>query len=354
MSYEKSISLLDLSKEEFAFIGAAGYPKFREEQVFIASRQYKSYDEMSNIPKNLRNFLQEKYIDLPVKIIETYTGKDGTEKYLFLMRDGNIVEGVFMPHKYGNTLCISTQVGCRMGCKFCASTLNGLVRNLTAGEMLGEVLSVNKKHNGTLKQRAITNIVLMGSGEPLDNYDNVINFLKLVSEESGINISLRNISLSTCGLAERIKDLADSGLTVTLTISLHASDDEKRSSLMPINKKYSIEEVLNAAKYYFDKTGRRIIFEYSLIEGENCSKTEAVKLANLLKGLNCHVNLINLNFVKERGLRGTNGYTIKDFMAVLSEKGISNTLRRSMGNDIKGACGQLRNSYLNKEEVTTD
>ena len=348
MSFEKKLSLLDLSIEEFDFLEKAGYPKFRKKQVYLASRQYKSYENMTNIPKDLREFLKKDYVDIPTKIIETFVGKDGTEKYLFLLTDGNIVEGVFMPHSYGNTLCISTQVGCRMGCKFCASTLNGLVRNLTAGEMLGEVLSVNAKHGGTLDKRAITNIVLMGSGEPLDNYDNVIKFLTLVSESDGINISPRNISLSTCGLVEGIKKLADSGITVTLTISLHASEDEKRSKLMPVNNKWNIEEVLKASEYYFEKTGRRIIFEYSLIEGENCSKTEAVKLANLLKRLNCHVNLINLNFVKERGLKGTDKDTIKDFMDVLTKKGISNTLRRSMGNDIKGSCGQLRNTYINE------
>ena len=255
-----------------------------------------------------------------------------------------------MPHKYGNTLCISTQVGCRMGCKFCASTLNGLVRNLTAGEMLGEVLATNVRHGGTLKERKVTNIVLMGSGEPLDTYDNVVKFLNLVSEPNGIGISPRNISLSTCGLADKIRDLADSGLPVVLTISLHASSDEVRESLMPINKRYKINEVLNAAKYYFEKTGRRIIFEYSLIEGQNSSKKEAISLAHLLHGLNAHVNLMNLNPVKERKLSGTDSNTIKEFMETLSKLGISNTLRHSMGNDIKGACGQLRASYLEKKD----
>lgn len=351
MSYEKKLSLLDLALNEFDFIDEKGFPAFRKKQLFIASRQYKSYEEMSNVPKDLREFCKERYVDVPVKILETFVGKDGTEKYLFLLNDGNVVEGVFMPHNYGNTLCISTQVGCRMGCKFCASTLNGLIRNLSAGEMLGEVLSVNAKHKGTLEKRAITNIVLMGSGEPLDNYDNVIKFLQLVSEPEGINISPRNVSLSTCGLVDGIKKLADSGITVTLTISLHASDDEKRSNLMPVNKKWNIDSLLQGAQYYFDKTKRRIIFEYSLIEGENCSKVEAVKLANLVKKLNCHVNLINLNYVKERNLKGADKDTIKEFMDTLSSKGISNTLRRSMGNDIKGACGQLRNSYLKGENT---
>lgn len=348
MSSEKKLSLQDLTYEELKSI-LSEYPNFRTEQVFLAMQSFKKYSEMSNVPNVIKEKLSKDFFDISLTIKEVFSGKDGTEKYLFLLNDGNIVEGVFMPHNYGNTLCISTQVGCRMGCRFCASTLNGLVRNLTSGEMLGEVLAVNARHGGTLKKRAITNVVLMGSGEPLDNYDEVIKFLRTLSDEKGIGISLRNVSLSTCGLVDKIKTLADSGLTVTLTISLHASDDEKRKSLMPVARKWSIAELLDSAKYYFEKTGRRIIFEYSLIEGENCSKTEAIKLSHILKGLNCHVNLINLNYVKERGLKGTNKDTIKGFMETLTERGISNTLRRSMGNDIKGACGQLRNSYLKEE-----
>jgi 23S rRNA (adenine2503-C2)-methyltransferase len=349
VSDEKRLSLSDFSAEELKEVIGGEYPPFRAEQIFIAVHQYKTYDQMSNIPKNLRGFLAGKYDDISVKILETHTGKDDAEKYLFLLNDGNIVEGVFMPHKYGDTLCISTQVGCRMGCGFCASTLNGLIRNLTAGEMLGQVLSVNAKHGGTLKERAVTNVVLMGSGEPLDNYDEVTKFLRLVSAPKGICISLRNISLSTCGVADKIKLLADSGLAVTLTISLHASDDEERAKLMPIENKWKIADVLDAANYYFDKTGRRIIFEYSLIEGENCSREEAEKLARLVRGMNCHINLIKLNFVKERGLKGADNGSVKDFMDTLTLRGISNTLRRSMGNDIGGACGQLRNSYLNRD-----
>ena len=348
MSFEKRLSLQDLTLDELKKI-LSEFPSFRAEQIFLAAQTFKSYAEMSNVPASIKEKLSAGFYDKSLTIKEVFTGKDGTEKYLYLLNDGNIVEGVFMPHNYGNTLCISTQVGCRMGCKFCASTLNGLVRNLTAGEMLGEVLSANARHGGTLKKRAITNVVLMGSGEPLDNYDETIKFLNAVSNEKGIGISLRNISLSTCGLVDKIKMLADSGIMVTLTISLHASDDEKRKSLMPVANKWSIDELLNSARYYFEKTGRRIIFEYSLIEGENCSQTEAIKLSHLLKGINCHVNLINLNYVKERGLKGANKDTVKGFMETLTKRGISNTLRRSMGNDIKGACGQLRNSYIEEE-----
>lgn len=349
MPLAKKLSLQDLSYEDLRII-LSNYPSFRAEQVYLASMAYKSYDEMSNVPKEIKTKLSESFLDKSVEIHETFRSKDGTEKYLFKLNDGNIIEGVFMPHNYGNTLCISTQVGCRMGCRFCASTLNGLVRNLTQGEMLGQVLVVNSRHNGTLKKRAITNIVLMGSGEPLDNYENVIKFLRNVSDNKGIGISLRNISLSTCGLVDKMKDLADSGLPVTLTISLHAADDEKRKFLMPIANKWTIKEILNAARYYFEKTGRRIIFEYSLIERENCNGYEARKLAALLKDLNCHVNLIKLNYVKERGLRGASNESLKEFMSILTQNGVSNTLRRSMGNDIKGACGQLRNSYLKSEE----
>ena len=236
MPYEKKLSLLDLDMPSLTEeIVAFAYPKFRAEQVYVASRQNKKFDEM-NVPADLKEKLAERYIDRAAEIIEVHAGKDGVEKYLYSLSDGNVIEGVYMPHNYGDTLCVSTQVGCRMGCAFCASTLNGLVRNLTAGEILGQVVAANARHGGTLKKRAVTNIVLMGSGEPLDNYDEVTKFLRLVSEEKGLNISLRNISLSTCGLCNRIIDLADSGLTVTLTISLHAPTDEKRSALMPVNK----------------------------------------------------------------------------------------------------------------------
>ena len=348
MSYEKKLSLLDLDYAAMeTAIGEMGYPRFRAEQVFIASRQNKTFAE-TNVPVELREKLAEKFIERPVEIVEALSGKDGVEKYLYLLSDGNVIEGVYMPHNYGDTLCVSTQVGCRMGCAFCASTLNGLVRNLTAGEILGQVVAVNARHGGTLKNRAVTNIVLMGSGEPLDNYDEVTKFLRLVSEEKGLNISLRNISLSTCGLCDRIIDLADSGLTVTLTISLHAPTDEKRSALMPINKKYNVTSVIEAAKYYFKKTGRRVIFEYSLIEGENCDVEDAEKLAKLLQGFSYHVNLIKLNPVKERNLLTAKQNSVKVFSDTLTKLGVSNTLRRSMGNDIEGACGQLRNKYLKR------
>lgn len=346
MPYEKTLSLQDLSYEDLSFISQDwNFPKFRIDQVYISGMQNKEYDEMTNIPKVLLEKLKERFYATAVKIVQTFSSSDGTEKYLFKLNDGNIIEGVFMRHNYGNTLCVSTQVGCRMNCSFCASGLHGLVRNLSSGEILGQVLTVNALKGGTLKTRSITNIVLMGSGEPLDNFENVIKFLKDVSSPKGINISLRNISLSTCGLVDKIIQLADMDLPVTLTISLHSADDKTRSELMPVNKKHNIASLIEAAKYYFNKTGRRIIFEYSLIHGENCDTASALRLANLLRGLACHVNLINLNYVKERNMRGVKGDEIKEFMDTLTKENISNTLRRSMGNDIEGACGQLRNKY---------
>ena len=339
--------LQDLTFEEIEeLVVSLGQPKFRAGQLYDLQMRHKEYDEATNLPKTLIDGIKADYFATSLKIIERLVGKDGTEKYLYALNDGNVIEGVFMPHRYGNTLCVSTQVGCRMGCAFCASGLGGLIRNLSAGEIIGQVLCVNKLHGGTPKDRAITNVVLMGSGEPLDNYDEVTKFLRLLSAEKGINISLRNVSLSTSGLVPKIKELANSNLPVVLTISLHAATDEKRSALMPVNKAYPIKELIDSAKYYFDKTRRRVIFEYALVEGKNSDKKSADELARLLKGFPCHVNLINLNYVKEKGLRGIKGNYIKDFIDNLNKQGISATLRHSMGNDIDGACGQLRVKYL--------
>lgn len=339
--------LQDLTFEEIEeLVVSLGQPKFRAGQLYDLQMRHKEYDEATNLPKTLIDGIKADYFATSLKIIERLVGKDGTEKYLYALNDGNVIEGVFMPHRYGNTLCVSTQVGCRMGCAFCASGLGGLIRNLSAGEIIGQVLCVNRLHGGTPKDRAITNVVLMGSGEPLDNYDEVTKFLRLLSAEKGINISLRNVSLSTSGLVPKIKELANSNLPVVLTISLHAATDEKRSALMPVNKAYPIKELIDSAKYYFDKTRRRVIFEYALVEGKNSDKKSADELARLLKGFPCHVNLINLNYVKEKGLRGIKGNYIKEFIDNLNKQGISATLRHSMGNDIDGACGQLRVKYL--------
>lgn len=321
-----------------------GEKKFRAKQLYDGLMRGKKISDI-NVSKALRESLLESFEDEPVKIIQTFYGADGTEKYLFGLADGNIIEGVLMKYKYGNTQCVSTQVGCRMGCKFCASTLGGLVRNLSSGEILSQVLLINALHGGGGEKRSVTNIVLMGSGEPLDNYDNVISFLKNVTAEGGINVSARNISLSTCGLVPKMYDLADENIPVNLTVSLHQTTDEGRARTMPVAKKYSISEILKACDYYFEKTGRRFIFEYSLINGENCDAEHAEGLIKLLKGRPCHVNLIRLNEVKERTLQSVTEKQAYRFLGMLEKGGLSATLRRQIGADIGGACGQLRASY---------
>lgn len=336
----------DLSFAELEnLILSFGEKKFRARQLYEGLTRGKSISGI-NVPAALREKLLSEYEDEPVKIIKTLRSEDGTEKYLYALADGNVVEGVLMKYKYGNTQCVSTQVGCRMGCKFCASTLGGLIRNLTSGEILAQVLTVNALHS-VQGRRGVTNVVLMGSGEPLDNYGNVVGFLKNVSVEAGINISPRNISLSTSGLVPKIYALADEGLAVNLTVSLHAVTDEERARTMPVAKKYSISEILKACSYYFEKTGRRYIFEYALIVGENCGKEHAEGLINLLKGRPCHVNLIRLNEVKERDLSTITEKQAYAFLGLLEKGGLSATLRRRTGADIGGACGQLRANYLN-------
>ncbi len=342
-------NLLNYTEKEIEdILVSMGEPKFRTKQIFEGICQGKSISEISNISKELKQKLLVTFDDFPITIHTKLVGKDGTIKYVYKLSDGNLIEGVFMSYKYGNTLCVSTQVGCRMGCKFCASTLGGLVRNLTAGEILSQVLLVNKDNGGDLKNRKVTNIVLMGSGEPLDNYDNVVKFLNLVSDAGGINISQRNISLSTCGLVDKIKELAELNLQITLTISLHAPNDEMRREIMPIANRYSLKELIDAIKYYFNKTKRRIVFEYSLISGKNDTFACADELTKLLHGIVCHVNLIPLNEVKERGMVGTNRKKAYAFMDRLVSNGISATVRRTIGADIEGACGQLRNKILNE------
>lgn len=344
-------NLLSYSLDEIAkILEGFGEPKYRAKQIYEGLTLGKRISEISTISKGLKEKHLKTYVDIPITISKKLVGKDGTVKYIYELSDGNIIEGVLMKYKYGNTLCVSTQVGCRMGCKFCASTLGGLVRNLDAGEILGQVLIANRDNGGDLKNRIITNVVLMGSGEPLDNYDNVLKFLNLVSSGDGINISQRNISLSTCGLVDKIRDLAEKNLQITLTISLHAPNDILRQEIMPIANRYSINELIEAVKYYFNKTKRRIVFEYSLISGKNDTFACADELSKLLKGLSCHVNLIPLNEVKERTLFGTNKKKAYAFMDRLVSNGISATVRRTMGADIDGACGQLRNKILNEKK----
>ena len=341
------IDIASLNEQEILSILPEGTPKYNASQIFAFIQNGKSFDEMTSLKKELRAYLSQNYIDIPLKIKEIFTSKDGSKKLLYELADGNLIEGVFMPHNYGDTLCVSTQVGCPMGCVFCASGLNGLVRNLTPGEILAQVILINKLEGGNIQDRKITNIVLMGSGEPLANYDNVIKFFALVNDKKGLNISLRNISLSTCGIVDKIKDLADSSFHPTLSISLHAPNDELRKTLMPIANKVSIKDLIDATKYYFEKTGRRIIFEYSMIKGVNDSIDCAKQLAKITSGYPTHINLIRLNDVKEKDLKGSNQDTIKTFIDTLERHNASVTLRRSFGNDIEGACGQLRARFIN-------
>ena len=323
-----------------------GEPKFRAKQIYSNFVMGKSISEMTDIPNYLKEKLLTEYCDAPAKIYKKLTSTDGTVKYLFSLSDGNIVEGVVMTYKYGKTQCVSTQVGCRMGCKFCASTLNGLVRNLTRGELLFTVALANRDFGGNAKHREITNIVLMGSGEPLDNYDEVVAFLKELAKEENLNVSPRNVSLSTCGLVDNMYKLANENLPLNLTVSLHATTDEKRKEIMPVAKAYSISQFIEACKHYFKITGRRFIFEYSLVKGVNDSKDDANQLINLLRGLPCHVNLIRLNEVEESGLKRSDDKNAYRFMKILNDGGLSATVRRLMGSDIEGACGQLRNKYV--------
>ncbi|MEG1548603.1 MAG: 23S rRNA (adenine(2503)-C(2))-methyltransferase RlmN [Clostridia bacterium] len=327
-------------------------PAYRAKQVFSWLSRGASVDDMTNLSKSLREKLKE-YPCLRVAIDQKrISAKDGTIKYLFRLHDDNLVEGVLMSYNYGNTLCISTQVGCKMGCEFCASTLDGCVRNLTAGEMMGFICCVEADVPHTPeKLRSVTNIVLMGSGEPLDNYDNVVRFLQLVSSPDGMNISVRNISLSTCGLVPELLRFTDEAPHVTLSVSLHAPNDEIRGKLMPINMRYGIDEVLSAAKRYADLTGRRVVFEYALIKELNSHYEHALELAKRLRGINCHVNLIPLNDVKERELHGVARAEAEQFMKWLDKLNISATVRREMGSDIDGACGQLRRRILKETQA---
>lgn len=324
-----------------------GEPRFRAKQVFSWLSRGARPEEMTDLPKGLREKLQGLTYGSAVLYDKRTSEKDGTVKYLFELEDGNLVEGVLMRYRYGNTLCISTQVGCKMGCAFCASTLEGCVRNLSAGEMLGFVSAVERDEGHDKEhERAVTNVVLMGSGEPLDNYENVVKFLRLVSDKAGMNISPRNISLSTCGLVPELYRFMEEAPHVTLSVSLHAPNDELRGEIMPINRRYPVGELLKAAKAYADKTGRRVVFEYALIGGFNDAAEHAEELAKKLRGINCHVNLIPLNPVPERGLKGVSREHAELFAAWLARHKISATVRREMGTDIEGACGQLRRRVL--------
>ncbi len=337
--------LLDFSQSELeGEFSTLGIERYRAEQVYKWISAGTDFDEMSNLPKSLRTLLAEKYDSVGAKIVKDAVSRDGTVKFLYELRDGKLIEGVLMKYKYGYTLCASTQVGCRMGCAFCASGRDGLERNLTSGEILSEVVCANA-YLAKRENARIGNVVLMGSGEPLDNYDNVTAFLDLLTPSQGIG--QRGVSLSTCGITPNIRRLADDGYSVTLCLSLHATTDEQRKKVMPTANAYKIEDIISAAEYYFGKSGRRVIVEYAMMRGVNISDSDAVRLRNLTKNFPCHINLIPLNDT-DSSLSGVNKSEARAFLSKLTSLGASATIRRSLGEDIEGACGQLKRRYTKK------
>lgn len=321
---------------------AEGQPAFRAKQVFqwLHEKYVASAEEMTNLPKALRTKLCESGIVTIKEELRQESASDGTVKFLYRLVDDQMIETVFMRHDYGNSVCISSQAGCRMGCRFCASTIGGLVRNLTASEMLEQIYASSR----AMGER-ISHVVVMGTGEPLDNYENLIRFLRLLTDEKGYNLSARNITVSSCGIVPRIYDLADENLPITFALSLHAPTDEERKELMPVAHRYTLAETLDACRAYFDRTGRRVTFEYSLVKGKNDSREQAMKLAKLLAGMNCHVNLIPINPVEEREYEKSDQDSIAKFKLTLEKNHINATIRKSMGSDIDAACGQLRRKY---------
>ena len=340
----KSLEISELEK----FILEIGEAKFRAKQIYewLHKKLVLNFDEMSNLSLSLKGKLKTlAHITSIKEELVRISKLDDTRKYLFELEDGNIIESVLMKYKHGNSICISSQVGCRMSCTFCASTIDGLVRNLTAAEMLDQVYSIQK----SLGER-ISNIVIMGSGEPMDNYDNIVKFVRLITSSDGLNISQRNITISTCGIVPRMRKLAEEGLQVTLALSLHAPNDEIRRNLMPIAKTYSIEDILSACSYYFEKTGRRVSYEYSLVRGVNDNKEEAKRLIELLKHMKGHINLIPVNPIEERDYKESSKKAIYEFKNELERNGLNVTIRREMGRDIDGACGQLRRHYKKEKD----
>lgn len=328
--------------ELYSEMESIGEKKFRGKQIYewLHTKRVHEFSNMSNISSSLRTKLEDLYCINSIKIVRKLESAiDNTVKYLYELSDGNHIESVLMDYKHGNSLCISTQVGCKMGCNFCASTIAGFKRNLFPSEMLLQVYEAERDSG-----RHIDSLVLMGIGEPLDNFDNVVKFLQILSFETGKNLSLRHVSLSTCGLVDRIYDLAEYRFGLTLSVSLHAVTNAKRSEIMPVNKKYPIDELLNACRDYIEKTGRRISFEYAVIHGVNDSAEDAEALVRLLKGINCHVNLIPVNQIKERNYRSDKN-TLHRFLAALEKGGLNATVRRTLGADIDAACGQLRREY---------
>ncbi len=336
----KSLTLPELEEE----LRQIGEKAFRAKQMYewMHKKLARSFDEMTNLSKSLREQCAEYYEFTALKVAQVQESKlDGTCKYLFELADGNMVESVWMKYKHGNSVCISSQVGCRMGCRFCASTLDGLERNLLPSEMLDQIYSIQ-----LLTGERVSNVVVMGTGEPMDNYDNLLTFIRILTDENGLNISQRNLTVSTCGIVPRMRQLAEEKLQITLALSLHAATDERRRELMPIANRYSIEELMETCAYYFEKTGRRITFEYSLVGGVNDTDEDAARLSALAKPINCHINLIPVNPIKERDYVQSEAGRIKAFQNKLEKNKIQCTIRREMGRDIDGACGQLRRKHI--------
>ncbi len=343
----RSMTLDELTAE----FKANGFPAFRARQVFawLHKRRAASFEDMTDLPASMRGELEDKYVIYGVRIERKLVSRlDGTVKYLYRLSDGETVEAVLMHYKHGTSLCVSTQAGCRMGCSFCASTIAGFARNLLPSEMLDEVYAAQQDSG-----ERVDGMVLMGIGEPLDNFDNVIRFLRLISCEQGQNMGMRHISLSTCGLVDKIYELMRLDLQLTLSISLHASNDERRRKLMPVARRWSIDELLRACREYYRHTGRRISFEYALISGENDGEADALELAELLRGSGCHVNLIQVNRVEETGYRRGTRENTERFRAVLEGQGVNATIRRELGSDINAACGQLRRESLPDRRART-
>lgn len=339
----KSLSLKELEKA----LESIGEKPFRAKQIYqwMHEKLATGFGEMSNLSMDLREKLNEQFVLTVLEVVDVKISQtDGTRKYLFGLQDHNIIESVWMKYHHGNSVCISSQVGCRMGCRFCASTLDGLERNLTASEMLDQIYRIQ-----SLTGERVSNIVIMGAGEPFDNYENVIRFIRMISDEHGLHISQRNITVSTCGIVPGIQRLAEENLQITLALSLHAPNDTVRKTLMPIASRYGLAEVLLACQEYYEKTGRRLTFEYSLVRGVNDNLEEARALVELLKGMHGHVNLIPVNPIKERDYVQSEQKAIVNFKNYLENNRINVTIRREMGRDIGGACGQLRKSYLGEK-----
>lgn len=336
----KSLTLSQLKEE----MESLGEKSFRAGQLYewMHEKLAEGYEEMTNIPRRLAEQCALRFEYTTLKTVQMQESKlDGTRKYLFALPDGNLVESVWMRYKHGNAVCISSQVGCRMGCRFCASTLDGLERNLLPSEMLEQIYAITRQTG-----ERVSNVVVMGTGEPMDNFDNLLQFIMLLTDENGLHISQRNITVSTCGIVPRMYQLADRQLQITLALSLHAATDEKRRELMPVANRYSLQEMMEACKYYFEKTGRRITFEYSLVKDVNDTNEDVIQLTKLIKGLNCHVNLIPVNPIRERDYVQSERHAVESFKNKLEKNGINVTIRREMGRDIDGACGQLRRRYI--------